>query len=49
MALRRPNKEMETAASVGMVEADPAPGPSLALRDDMAGTLAYFHSNDTTG
>ena len=25
------------ASSLGMVEADPAPGPSLALRDDMAG------------
>ena len=36
MALRRPNKGMKVASSAGMVEADPAPGPSLGPRDDIA-------------
>ena len=37
MALRRPHRGMKMASSVGMVEADPAPGPSLGPRDDRAG------------
>ena len=36
MALRRPHKGMKMASSVGTVEADPAPGPSLGPRDDIA-------------
>ena len=36
MALRRPHEGMKMASSAGMVEADPAPGPSLGPRDDMA-------------
>ena len=38
MALRRPHKGMKMASSLGMVEADPAPGPSSGTpQDDMTG------------
>ena len=43
------------ASSLGMVEADPAPGPSLALRDDMAGwpgaivIIVAVHARFATG
>ena len=55
MALRRPHKGMKMASSLGMVEADPAPGPRIGVRgrlfvgdssgrhDGVAG--CYFHSN----
>ena len=36
---------MKMASSLGMVEDNPAPGPSLALRDDMAGRQGAIHSN----
>ena len=38
MALRGPHKGMKIASSLGMVEADPAPGPSSGTpQDDMTG------------
>ena len=43
------------ASSLGMVEADPVPGPSLALRDDMAGwpgaivIIVAVHARFATG
>ncbi len=47
MVLRRPHKGMKMASSVGMVEADPAPGPSLGPRDDRtSGTSMLCWQNE---
>ena len=49
MALRRPHKGMKMAPPVGMVEADPAPGPSLGPRDDRAGWAGCYFMVMTVG